>query len=91
MIHLAISCATCIATKLPDMLRDKLHSVTAPVYRTRRCVCKRQHESVTPSSFCFTFYSLFKEYFNKTFTKHVFVILSFLKALDYIAEPVSTT
>jgi hypothetical protein len=47
MIHLAISCATCIATKLPDMLRDKLHSVTAPVYRTRRCVCKRQHQSDT--------------------------------------------
>jgi hypothetical protein len=33
--------------------------------------------SVTPSYFCFTFYSLLKEYFNKTFTKHVFVVLSF--------------
>ena len=32
---------------------------------------------VTPSYFCFAFYSLLNEYFNKTFTKHEFVILSF--------------
>ena len=31
MLHLAISLATCVATKLRDTLRHKLHSVPAPL------------------------------------------------------------
>jgi hypothetical protein len=50
---------------------------TLQMYIGTTCYSDNFYASVTPSSFCFTYYSLFKEYFNKTFTKHVFVILSF--------------
>ena len=45
-LRLAISLATCVATKLRDKLQHKLHGVTAPLHMSRAC-----HRKMSPDAY----------------------------------------